>query len=97
MLPFTLQFVIAMIASAINERMRRKLDYALEENRILKEALRAATGKERIAFTPAQRRRLALAGKELTPKERRQCCQIVKPATLPEVSPRESKKVQDAL
>jgi len=52
MLPFTLQFVIAMIASAISERMGRKLDYALEENRILKEALRAATGKERIAFTP---------------------------------------------
>ena len=82
MLPFTLQFVIAMIASAINERMRRKLDYALEENRILKEALRAATGTERIHFTPDQRRRLALAGKELTPKERRQCCQIVKPATI---------------
>ncbi|MGB7814043.1 MAG: hypothetical protein WBP56_23215 [Polyangia bacterium] len=39
----TLQFVIAMIASAINARMRRKLDYALEENRILKEAMRAAT------------------------------------------------------
>jgi len=28
MLPLILQFVIAMIASAINERMRRKLDYA---------------------------------------------------------------------
>ncbi|MGB7813620.1 MAG: hypothetical protein WBP56_21075, partial [Polyangia bacterium] len=42
-----------MIASAISERMGRKLDYAPEENRILKEALRAATGKERIAFTPA--------------------------------------------
>jgi transposase len=82
MLPLTLQFVIAMIASAINERMRRKLDYALEENRILKEPLRAATGTERIHFTPDQRRRLALAGKELTPKERRQCCQIVKPATI---------------
>jgi hypothetical protein len=71
-----------MIASAISERMGRKLDYAPEENRIPKEALRAATGKERIAFTPAQRRRLALAGKELTPKERRQCCQIVKPGQL---------------
>jgi hypothetical protein len=34
MLPLTLQFVIAMIASAINERMRRRLDYALEKNRI---------------------------------------------------------------
>ena len=82
MLPLTLQFVIAMIASAINERMRRRLDYALEENRILKEAFRAVTGKERIPFTPDQRRRLALAGKELSPEERRQCCQIVKPATI---------------
>jgi hypothetical protein len=62
MLPLMLQFVIAMIASAINERMRRRLDYALEENRILKEAFRAVTGKERIPFTPDQRRRLALAG-----------------------------------
>ena len=32
-----------MIASAINERTRRKLDYALEENRILKEPKRAPT------------------------------------------------------
>ena len=82
MLPLTLQFVIALIASAINERMRRRLDYALEENRILKEAFRAVTGKERIPFTPDQRRRLALAGRELSPEERRQCCQIVKPATI---------------
>jgi hypothetical protein len=82
MLPLTFQFVIATIASAINERTRRKLDYALEENRIPKEAFRAATGNERIRFTPDQRRRLALAGKELSPKERRQCCQIVKPATI---------------
>ncbi len=71
-LPLRFQFVIAMIASAINERTRRKLDYALEENRILKEAFRAATGNERIRFTPDQRRRLALAGRELSPKERRQ-------------------------
>ncbi|MGA7740199.1 MAG: hypothetical protein ABSF35_23490 [Polyangia bacterium] len=54
----------------------------LAENRILKEAFRAATGTERIHFTPDQRRRLALAGKELTPKKRRQCCQLVKPATI---------------
>ena len=30
MLPATLQFVIAMIACAINERMQRKLDYLAE-------------------------------------------------------------------
>jgi hypothetical protein len=40
MLPLPLQFVIAMIASAINERLQRKLDYALEEVRVLKENLR---------------------------------------------------------
>ena len=35
MLPSTLQFVIAMIASAINERMQRKLDYTQEEVRVV--------------------------------------------------------------
>jgi putative transposase len=82
MLPLTLQFLIAMIASAINERTKRKLDYALEEVQVVKEAFRAATGKERIPFTPDQRRRLAVVGKELSPEERRQCCQIVQPATI---------------
>ena len=65
MLPFTLQFLIAMIASAINERLQRKLDYSLEEVRALKEILCAATGKERISFTADQRHRLALAGIKL--------------------------------
>ena len=82
MLPATLQFIIAMIACAINERMQRKLDYAQEEIRVLKEALTAATGSSRISFTADQRRRLAVAGKELTPEERRKYCQLVKPATL---------------
>ena len=35
MLPATLQFLIVMIASAINDRLRRKLDYVEEERRIL--------------------------------------------------------------
>jgi hypothetical protein len=82
MLPATLQFLIAMIACAINDRMHRKLDYAQEEIRVLKEAVRAATGSSRISFTADQRRRLAVAGKELTPEERRKYCQLVKPATI---------------
>ena len=45
MLPLTLQFFIAMIASAINERLQRKLDYALEGVRVLKEILRGATDR----------------------------------------------------
>jgi hypothetical protein len=44
MLPLTLQFLIAMIACAINERMQRKLAYALEEVRTLKQTFQAAAG-----------------------------------------------------
>ncbi len=82
MLPATLQFFIAMIACAINERMQRKLDYTQEEVRVLKDVVRALTGNGRIAFNADQRGRPATAGKVLTPEERRKCCQIVKPQTL---------------
>ena len=82
MLPATLQFLITMIACAINERMQRKLDYTQEEVRVLKDVPKAATGSDRIVFTADQRRRLAVAGKVLSPEERKKCCQIVKPGTL---------------
>ncbi|HTP49056.1 MAG TPA: hypothetical protein VMK42_00035 [Anaeromyxobacteraceae bacterium] len=82
MLPATLQFVIAMIACAINERMQRKLDYTHEEVRVLKEILAAITGSRRISFTAEQRRRLAVAGRALSPEERKKCCQIAKPGTI---------------
>lgn len=82
MLPSTLQFVIAMIACAINEPIQRKLDYTQEEVRVLKEVILVVTGIGRISFTADQRRRLAVAGKELSPEERRKYCQLVKPATI---------------
>jgi hypothetical protein len=81
-LPPTLQFLIVMIAFAINDRLRRKLDYVEEERRILREQLDTANGGKKLSFTARQRRRLAKAGKLLTPEERRQCCQPVKPATI---------------
>jgi hypothetical protein len=43
MLPAPLQFIVAMIAYAINQRMARQLDYLQEEVRVLKEALAAAS------------------------------------------------------
>jgi hypothetical protein len=55
-LPAPLQFIIAMIAYAINQRMARQLDYLQEEVRVLTEALAAATGKTRIDFSAEQRR-----------------------------------------
>jgi len=82
MLPATLQFLITMIACAINERMQRKLDYTQEEVRVLKEIVAALTCNGRISFTADQRRRLAIAGKALSPEERKKCCQIVKPGTI---------------
>jgi len=82
MLPMTVRLLIAMVAHAINERMARRIDYLLEEVRVLKESLRTATGTARIRFTPEQRRRLARKGKVLTPEERRACCQIVRPETI---------------
>jgi hypothetical protein len=47
MLPMTLQFLIVMIASAINDRLERKLDYVEEERRVLRERLDAATNEAR--------------------------------------------------
>lgn len=82
MLSMTVQFIIVMIASAINDRMQRKLDYLEEENRILRDQLDAATGGKKLSFTVEQRRRLATAGKLLTPDERRKFCRLVKPATI---------------
>jgi hypothetical protein len=82
MLPAALQFIIAMLAHAINVRMARRVDYLHEEVRVLKEALAAASGKSGIDFTAEHRRRLALKGKLLTAEERRVCCQIVRPETI---------------
>jgi hypothetical protein len=82
MLPMALQFLIVMIASAINDRLQRKLDYVEEERCVLQEQLDTLTGGKRLSFTADQRRRLATAGELLTADERRRWCHIVKPATI---------------
>jgi hypothetical protein len=82
MLPAALQFLIAMIAYAINERMHRKLEYTQEEVRVPKDILVALTGSQRISFTADQRRRLAVADKVWSPEERKKCRQVVKPETI---------------
>ena len=82
MLPATFQFIIAMLASAWTDRLTKKMAYMREEQRILMERLQDVTGKKRLTFTPEQRRRLALKGKELTAEERGACCNIVRPETI---------------
>ncbi len=82
MLPMTIQFLIAMNANAISERQQKALEYKTEEVLILKDILKAVTGKERIDFTEGQRRRLAVVGKELSAKEREELCELVRPRTI---------------
>jgi len=82
MLPATFQFIIAMLASALTDRLTKKMAYMREEQRIVMELLQDVTGKKRLTFTPEQRRRLALKGKELTAEERGACCNIVRPETI---------------
>ena len=79
MLPLPLQFIIAMVAYAINRQMDRRIEYLLEEVRVLREVYTETTGRKRISFTDEQRRRLAVKGKALTPEERKGCCQVVRP------------------
>jgi hypothetical protein len=39
MLPLPLQFIVAMVVYAINERMARRIEYLLEEVRVLRSRL----------------------------------------------------------
>jgi hypothetical protein len=59
MLPLPLQFIVAMVAYAINERMARRIEYLLQEVCVLREFYTETTGRKRIPFTDAQRLRLA--------------------------------------
>ncbi len=70
MLPVTFQFIIAMVAYAINQQLARRIEYLPEEVRVLREVYTETTGRKRIPFTDEQRRRLAIKGKALTPEER---------------------------
>jgi hypothetical protein len=44
MLPMTIQFLITMIACAINERQQKALEYKTEEVLILKDILKPCVG-----------------------------------------------------
>jgi hypothetical protein len=51
LLALPLQFIVAMVAYAINERMARRIDYLLEEVRVLREVYAETTGTKRIPLT----------------------------------------------
>jgi hypothetical protein len=61
MLPLPLQFLAAWLAVWFARALQRQVDYLMAENKILKEEL----GDRRLQLTNADRRRLAILGKEL--------------------------------
>ena len=69
MVGYVLDFLVVMLACALNERMQKKLDYAQQEVRVLKQVVQTLTGSQRVPLNDEQRRRLAIAGKDLTPEE----------------------------
>jgi putative transposase len=61
MLPLPLQFLAAWLAVWFARALQQQVDYLMAENRILKEKL----GDRKLQLTNADRRRLAILGKEL--------------------------------
>jgi hypothetical protein len=61
----TLQFIVVMIASAIDERLQRKLDYVEEERRILQEQLDVVTSGKKLSFTAVASRSAGRASHQI--------------------------------
>jgi hypothetical protein len=61
MLPLPLQFLAAWLSVWFARALQQQVDYLMAENKILKEKL----GDQRLHLTDADRRRLAILGKEL--------------------------------
>ena len=77
-MPHAVQFLVLTVAGWVNRHQEDRLDYLREENRILREQL----GPRRLRLTDAQRRRLALRGKQLGRRALKQVAGIVTPDTI---------------
>jgi hypothetical protein len=78
MLPLPLQFLAAWLAVWFARTLQQQVDYLMAENRILKEKL----GNQKLRLTDADRRRLAIVGKELGLKVLAKIATIASPETI---------------
>ncbi|MCG8512441.1 MAG: hypothetical protein MI741_24760, partial [Rhodospirillales bacterium] len=62
---FLFRFWVALIVGWVHEQQRGVIAFKDEEIRSLREQLRVSTGTDRLRFTDAQRRRLAVKAKKL--------------------------------
>jgi transposase len=74
--------LVTMMAGWINRQQQDALAYLKEENKILRDELLRATGKQRILLTDKQRRRLAVLGKKLGRRFLGEVCGIFSPDTI---------------
>ena len=74
----TLTLVMVLLATLIDDRHRKVIDYLRAENRVLHEQLEG----RRLSFTNAQRRRLARAARAAGRRLLRQLDTLVTPDTL---------------
>ena len=73
-----LQMVLAVLTGWLDRKERQALAYLMEENRVLRRQL----GQQRLQFTDADRRRLAVRGHRLGRQVLRQIATIVTPDTI---------------
>ena len=74
--------LVAMMAGWINRQQQDALAYLKEENKILRDELRKATGKKRIFLNDKQRRRLAILAKRIGRKALFDISGVFSPDTL---------------
>ena len=77
-MPHALQFLVLTVAGWVNRHQEDVIDYLREENRILREQL----GPGPLRLTDAQRRRLAVRGRQLGRRALMQVAGIVTPDTI---------------
>ncbi len=77
-MPPALHFLVLTVAGWVNRRQEDLIDYLREENRVLREHL----GPRPLRLTDAQRRRLAVRGKQLGRRVLSQVAGIVTPDTI---------------
>jgi len=54
MLPLPVQFLIALVVSAFNERMARRFEYLHEEHRVLRKVFSEFTGRRGLKYDIAR-------------------------------------------
>ena len=72
------QLVLIGVAGWMNRKQQQLIDYLLEENRVLREQL----GKQRLRFSDAQKKRLALKAKALGWRRLKEIASAATPQTL---------------